>query len=52
MLFDNKFLQWKLIPLYLISQYLGKNFKFHSNLEVNHSILCKFPQFYEEMFIR
>ena len=51
-LFDNSFHQWKLIPLYLIRQYLGKNFKFHSNLEVSHSILCKFPNFYKEIFIR
>ena len=51
-LFDNNFHQWKLIPLYLIRQYLGKNFKFHSNLEVSHSILCKFPKFYKEIFIR
>ena len=32
-LFDNNFHQWKLILLYLICQYLGKNFTFHSNLE-------------------
>ena len=51
-LFDNNFHQWKFIPLYLIRQYLGKNFKFHSNLEVSHSILCKFPKFYKEIFIR
>ena len=30
-LFDNNFHQWKLIPVYLIRQYLGKKFKFHSN---------------------
>ena len=36
MLFDNNFHQWKVIPLYLIHQYLGKNFKFHSNLQVSH----------------
>ena len=40
-LFDNNFHQWKLIPLYLICQYSGKNFKFYSNVEVVHSILCK-----------
>ena len=50
-LFDNNFHQWKLIPLYLIRQYLGKKIKFHSNLEVSHSILCKFPKFYKEIFI-
>ena len=50
-LFDNNF-QMKLIPLYLIRQYLGKIFKFHSNLEVSHSILCKFPKLYKVLFIR
>ena len=30
-LFDNNFHQWKLVPLYLIRQYSGKIFKFHSN---------------------
>ena len=33
-LFDNIFHQWKLSPLYLIRQYLVKNFIFHSDLEV------------------
>ena len=51
-LFDNNFHQWKLTPLYLIRQYLGKNFKFHSNLDVTHSILCKFAKFYKGIFIR
>ena len=51
-LFDNNFYQWKLIPPYLIRQYLGKSFKFHFNLEVSYSILCKFPKFHKEIFIR
>ena len=51
-LFDNNSHQWKLIPLYLIVQFFGKNFKFHSNLEVSHSILYEFPMFYKEIFIR
>ena len=51
-LLDNNFHQWKIIPLYLIRQYLGKNFKFHSNLDKSHSILCKFPKFYKEIFTR
>ena len=51
-LFDNNFRQWKFSLLYLIRQYLGKNLKFNSNLEVSHSILCKFPKFYKEIFIR
>ena len=32
--------------------YLGKKFRFHSNLEVSHSFLCKFPKFYKKIFIR
>ena len=51
-LFDNNFHQWKLILLYLTRQYLGEQFKFHSNLGVSHSILCKFPKFYKEIFLR
>ena len=47
-LFDNNFHQWKIIPLYLFRQYLGKNF----NLQVSHSILRKFPKFHKEIFIR
>ena len=43
-LFDDNFHQYKLIPFYLIRQYLGKHFKFHSNLEVSQSVLCKFLQ--------
>ena len=51
-LFDNNFHQWKVLPLYLICHYLGKNFKFQSNLEVSHSIVCKFPKVCKEIFIR
>ena len=50
-LFDNNFRHWKVIPSYLIRKYLRKNFKFHSNLEVRHSILCKLPKFYKEVLI-
>ena len=35
-LFDKNFHQWKVIPLYLIRWYLGRNFKFLSNSEVSH----------------
>ena len=42
----------EIIPLYLIRQYVGKDFKFYSNLEVSHSILCKFAKFYKEIFTR
>ena len=51
-LFDKNFDQWKVIPLYLICWYLGRNFKFLSNSEESHSILCKFPRFYKEVIIK
>ena len=31
-LYDNFFLEWKLIPLYLTEKSCGRSFKFHSNL--------------------
>ena len=31
---------------------LGKNFKFHSNIDVHNGILTKFPQFYQDKFIK
>ena len=49
-LFDDNFNQWKLIPLYLIHKNLGKNFKFHSNLDLSEHILQKFPKYYQEIF--
>ena len=51
-LFDKNFHQWKIIPLHLIRKYLGKNFKFHSNLALPDHILVKFPKFYQEIFTR
>ena len=38
--------------LYLLRHYMGNYFKLHSNLEVSHSILCKFPKLRKEIFIR
>ena len=51
-LFDPNFHQWKVIPLALINKYLGKNFKFHSQLKLDKSYLSKFPNYYKEMFLR
>ena len=50
-LFDN-FHQWKLIPLYLVWQYLDKNFRFYSNIEISHSVLHNFSKFYQELFFK
>jgi len=49
-LFDKIFHEWKVIPLYLFELYLGKNFKFHSNLLIRSSLLQKFPSYYQEIF--
>ena len=51
-LLDSNFHQWKVIPLALINKYLGKSFKFHSQLKLDKSSLSKFPNYYKEMFRR
>ena len=33
-LYDSKYHDWKMIPSFLINTNLGKNFKFHCNLEI------------------
>ena len=30
---EDDFHDWKVIPLFLIGKYLGKNFKFHNNID-------------------
>ena len=40
---------WKKIPLALIHNILGKNFKFHSNLQLEKKILNRFPKYYQEI---
>ena len=36
---QDDFHDWKIIPLFLIGKYLGKNFKFHNNIGINKDIL-------------
>ena len=45
-LFENDFHQWKVILLFLIGKDLGKNFKFHNNIDISNEILSKFTSFY------
>ena len=45
-LFENDFHGWKVILLFLIGKHLGKNFKFHNNIDTNNDILSKFTSFY------
>ena len=51
-MFEDDFHDWKVIPLFLIGKHLGKNFKFHSNSDINNDILSKFPSFYPDIFIK
>ena len=41
--FDDDCHYWKVITLFLMGKNLGKNFKFHSNIDVHNGILTKFP---------
>ena len=45
-LYDNNSHNWKIIPLYMITQTLAKRFLFHSNLDVNPKQINHFPQYY------
>ena len=49
-LYDDKFDEWKLIPLHLIKSTFGINFKFHSNLDFDDSKIPTFPSFYKQLF--
>ena len=51
-LFEDDFHDWKVIPLFLIGKHLGKNFKFHNNIDLSNDILSKFPSFYQDIFIK
>ena len=51
-LFDDDFRDWKIIPLFLIGKYLGKNFKFHNNIDISNYSISTFPSFYQDIFIK
>ena len=48
-LYNDNFHEWKIIPLRYINLYLGKNFKFHSSLEIPVNILDNFPSCYKNI---
>ena len=48
-LFDKNFHDWKIVPLFIIEKYLGKYFKFHSNLQIRRNLICKFPTYYQNV---
>ena len=50
-LYDGNDHDWKVIPLYLINRYFGKNFRFHSNLSLSVCLTDNFPTFYKQILI-
>ena len=48
-LFEDDFHDWKVIPVFLIGKYLGRNLKFHNNIDINNDLLSKF-QFFIKIF--
>ena len=49
-LFDDKFHEWKLIPLHLTKSIFAIKFNFHSNLDSDDSKILTFPSFYKQLF--
>ena len=49
-LYDSNSHNWKVIPLHMITQKLGKKFLFNSNLVTNPKQINRFPQHYQEIF--
>ena len=48
-LFDNNTHNWKIIPLGFINKYLGNDFKFHSNLQIDSKYVKTFPKYFKEI---
>ena len=48
-MYDDNIHDWKIIPSAFISKYLGKNFKFHSNIDITFCQIKKFPKYYQEI---
>ena len=49
-LYDENFYQWKVIPLHLTCITFSQNFKFHSNLSYDATLLFSFSVFYKNHF--
>ena len=50
-LYDDCFLEWKIIPLHLLNKCFGPSFKFHSNLHFESKLLKQFPSFYKQILM-
>ena len=49
---EDDFHDWEIMPLFSIGKHLGKNFKFHNNIDISNDILSKFPSFYQDILIK
>ena len=47
-LFDENFHDWKMLPLHIIHNSLGKKFVFYSNIRVNKKVTKSFPKYFEK----
>ena len=50
-LYDKNMHNWKIIPLALIEKFLGKGFKFHSNMKIENKYIRNFPKYYQKIII-
>ena len=48
-LFDNNSHNWKIISAGFINKYLVKDFKFHSNLQIDSKYVKTFPKYFKEV---
>ena len=51
-LLEDDFHDWKVILLFLIGKHLGKNFKFHNNIDISNGIVSKLSSIYQGIFIK
>ena len=49
-LFEDDFHDWKIMQLLSTGKHLGKNFKFHNDIDINNNLLSKFPIFLSRCF--
>ena len=48
-LYGSSTIDWKLIPLHIITQKLGKHFLIHSNLYIDPKKIRQFPKYYQDI---
>ena len=49
-MFEDHLHDWKIIPPFSMGKQLGKNFKFHNNIDISNDIFSKFLSFDQEIF--